>query len=227
MAAPGVGGVLPASFKELIGLDARGLTLLRVCLGLTVLVDALARLPNACFHFADSGLISRTLLFDNMHFAMWNVNVFAATGACYPVLFLFVVYAASAFSLAIGYFTRFCTFLCWVRGRKGADAPHRLALTLLSPVQVFVMSMQHRNPAVHDSGDFYLRMVLFWCPCSPLGAPPARRSPAMTRHPSPASQPCSSLWARGAAWTRFFAGRQSHICRWRTVSRLRAPPRRT
>lgn len=63
------------------------------------------------------------------------------------VLAIFVIFSLAAICLTIGFKTKLATILCWM----------------------CVLSMYHRNPFLFNSGDTYVRVVLFWMIFAPTG----------------------------------------------------------
>jgi hypothetical protein len=133
-------------FLRLFALDKRSLALFRVCMGLLTLYDINQRFPDIHNHYADRGIISRSLALDKFHNYYW-MSVHMMAGNDFYVQIVFIVHAIIAVCMMIGYRTRIFTFLNWM----------------------MVCSLQNRNYVVCHSGDTVQRVMLFWAIFLPIG----------------------------------------------------------
>jgi hypothetical protein len=131
------------------GLDLRSLALFRIGLGLTLLVDLAGRCPDLVAHYTDDGVLPRytaqgvPLL--PVHIPI-SVHMLAGSAAYEGLLFLLA--AAVAGALVVGYRTRLATVFSWL----------------------LLLSLHERNPLVLHGGDQLERLLLFWSMFLPLGA---------------------------------------------------------
>lgn len=134
--------------REGFGLDLRSLALFRVLLGLTILRDLFMRAEAGGLRafYTDAGLLPRHLLTERMmpdaHFSIHLMG-----GEAWQVFLLFLLQAALALLLMVGYRTRLVTFLSWV----------------------MMISLHNRNPIILTGADTLLRVALFWSMFLPLG----------------------------------------------------------
>lgn len=136
-----------AKLEQLFGLDLRSLALLRIGLAILILTDLWKRALDLQAHYSDTGILPRSVLIEqNLNPWRWSIHLFS--GQALFQGFLFIVAAAIALALLIGYRTRFVTILSWA----------------------LLLSLQLRNPLINNAGDVELRLVLFWSIFLPLGA---------------------------------------------------------
>ena len=133
-------------WRDVFAVDVRSLAALRIVLALTVLADLAMRAGNLRVHYSDEGLLPRPFLLD--HLDPWLVSLAFVNGTPLFQGLLFLVTAAAAVGLLLGYRTRLMTAVVWV----------------------LMLSIQWRNPFVGYSADGLLRMLLFWSLFVPLGA---------------------------------------------------------
>ncbi len=132
--------------REWFSLDYRSMALLRIGVGITILFDLAQRLPDLRAFYSDAGILPRVeylRLWENK----WWISLHMAGGLTAFELVLFIVAAAFAVMLILGYRTRFAMIMTWV----------------------FLISLQMRNPVVLQGGDVLFRVVLFWMMFLPLG----------------------------------------------------------
>jgi hypothetical protein len=129
-----------------LGVDLRALAALRVVLALVVLIDLAGRAENLAAHYADGGVLPRRLLLENLDPWRWSVNLVNGTAAFQALVFL--VAAAAAVAMLVGWRTRLATVVVWA----------------------LVVSIQVRNPMLLSGADTLLRVLLFWAMLLPLGA---------------------------------------------------------
>jgi hypothetical protein len=133
----------PRLRDTLFGLDPRSLALFRIGLGLTLLVDLAGRWPDLVAHYTDDGVLPRGLVFVSV-----PVCVHALDGSAAFEAVLFLIQAAFATAMVLGYRTQLATFLSWL----------------------LLLSLHARNPLVLHAGDLLERLLLFWAIFLPLGA---------------------------------------------------------
>ena len=123
-------------FRELVGVDSRSLSLMRVAIGITTIVDLIDRarfvsLVNIHLfqanqtrprfsiwgsdvrnHYSDYGILPRADTWDYFYNSNW-CSLEMISGNDKIVLLLFVLNILIAFLFTIGYKTRLMTVLCW------------------------------------------------------------------------------------------------------------------
>jgi hypothetical protein len=125
-------------------LDLRSLALFRIGLGVTLLLDLQQRYPNLAAHYSDAGALPRRLAGARP----WVFSLYFASGEPWLPALLFLVTAAAAALLVMGWRARWMAAVCW-----------------------FLLGCLHeRNEVVLHSGDNLLRLLLFWGAFLPLGA---------------------------------------------------------
>ena len=153
-------------FRQMFSLDLRSLALFRIGVSLLILADLLIRAQSLVAHYTDAGVLPRsvqTTIFN----ADWYFSFHLMTGSWEGESLLFLVAGAFAVMLLVGYRTRLACILSWL----------------------MMISLHNRNYLLLNSGDFSLRMLLFWGMFLPLGA---RASvDRMLLHPVEAQEPPS------------------------------------
>jgi hypothetical protein len=148
--------------RELFGIDIRGLAVFRVSLAVLLLFDLASRVPFITEHYTDAGLVSRDLMMGRIN--SWTLSLYWMNGTPLFVSLMFVVAAAFALLLLVGYRTRMATIVSWA----------------------LLVSLHYRNPLVTSAGDLVLRLLLFWGMFLPLGISGSvdsrLRNDATTRH---------------------------------------------
>ena len=135
-----------AAVAQVVTGDLRSLAALRVILGVLVLVDLLDRSRDLRVHYTDFGMLPRAALLSKFINGL-AVCLHVSVGTWPGMLALFILQAAVAFALLVGFHTRLMAVLSW-----------------------FLMYSLHlRNPVVLQGGDDLLRMLLFWGMFLPLG----------------------------------------------------------
>ena len=133
--------------------DARSLALLRVGLGLTIIADLWIRAQDLGAHYTDAGVLSRGALADEVRSRLpWAAVLLQLQphflfGGSAGQSVLFLLAGIVAVLLIVGWRTRWVTVASWV----------------------LLASLQGRNPAVLNTGDVVLRLLLFWSMFLPLG----------------------------------------------------------
>ncbi len=150
---------------RLFGIDARSLAVFRVGLGVLLLWDLAIRASSMGMHYTDDGVMPRTLLIETWRqTGRWSFHLLAGGTASQAVMFILA--AAAAVALTLGYRTRLATVVCWV----------------------LTVSLQHRNPLVNNAADELVAALLLWAIFLPLGrcwSLDARRLSAPTAVPLP------------------------------------------
>jgi hypothetical protein len=127
-------------------MDLRALALMRIAIGVVLLLDLGIRSTDLEAHYTNLGVLPLHLLFERS----WNPYQFSLhtmSGLWQVQALLFVVAAAFAVGLMLGWRTRLMTVLSWV----------------------MLVSLQNRNTLIAQGGDDLLRMMLFWGMFLPLG----------------------------------------------------------
>ena len=131
----GFWGVLRRPFV----LDLRALALLRVATAAVVLLDLAIRSTDLEAHYSNMGVMPLAALLDHA-WTPYQVSLHTISGLWQVEAVLFVIAAAAAGALAVGYHTRLATVVSWA----------------------MLVSVQNRNPFIGQGGDDLLRMLLFW-----------------------------------------------------------------
>ena len=113
--------------------------LIRIGLGALLLIDLYTRSTDLEAHYSNSGTLPLPVLFEHA----WNPFFFSfhtSSGLWQIQALYFILAAAFAVALMLGYKTRLATILSWA----------------------FLVSLQNRNPMILQGGDDLVRMLLFW-----------------------------------------------------------------
>ncbi|WP_058365384.1 HTTM domain-containing protein [Haloparvum sedimenti] len=129
-----------------LGADARGLAAFRIALGVVLIVDLALRSRELTAFYTDEGVLPRSTLVE-LYPAFSRYSLHAASGEGWAVALLFLLAAAVAAALAVGYRTRTAALLSLV----------------------LVASLQARNPLVLNAGDTLLWQLLALACLLPLG----------------------------------------------------------
>ena len=99
--------LIPAIFvvQVAFGADLRSIALFRVILGLTVIGDLLDRSWDIYAHYDDAGVLPRVAALEHFN-SYWWLSIHMFSGKWWMVLGLFLVHAAVACSLILGYRSR-------------------------------------------------------------------------------------------------------------------------
>ena len=127
------------AMPEIFVFDLRSLSLMRIGIAFTLLLDLLIRMYNLEAHYTNTGVLPLEGLFR----LAWNEHYFSfytISGSVYIQLIVFLLNAFCILCLLAGYRTKLFTILCWV----------------------FLISLHNRNPLIHQGGDDLLRLILFW-----------------------------------------------------------------
>src|ERR671912_1451365 len=136
-----------AKIVEIFGADLRSLAVFRIVLALLVLADLANRATDLYQHYADAGVLPRTVLVEEV-LSPWVFSLNLMNGGAFFQALLFGGAALAAISMLLGFRTRLMIFVVWV----------------------LLLSIQLRNPLVNGSDSLLLRMLLFWGMLLPLGA---------------------------------------------------------
>lgn len=120
-------------------LDLRALALLRMAVAAVVLVDLAIRSTDLEAHYSNMGVLPLHVLYEHN----WNpfeLSIHTSSGLWQVQAVLFLLAAAAAVALLLGYRTRWMTIISWM----------------------LLVSVQNRNPLIGQGGDDLLRMLLFW-----------------------------------------------------------------
>ncbi|TPE45252.1 HTTM domain-containing protein [Pontibacter mangrovi] len=125
--------------RKVFTVDLRALALMRIWVAGIVLLDLAIRATDLEAHYSNMGVLPLHVL----HQHLWLPQFFslhALSGLWQVQALLFILAAAFAISLLLGYKTRFSTIATWL----------------------LLLSLQNRNPLIEQGGDDLLRMLLFW-----------------------------------------------------------------
>jgi hypothetical protein len=127
-------------------LDLRALALMRIGVAAVVLLDICIRSTDLEAHYANMGVLPLHVLYQYC-WTPYQFSLHAASGLWEVQALLFLLEAAGAGALLLGYHTRLATLLTWI----------------------LLVSVQNRNPLIGQGGDDLLRMLLFWALFLPWG----------------------------------------------------------
>ena len=134
-------------FEGRYGVDLRSIAVFRIGLGCLLLNDLAWRAVDLRAHYTDAGILTRERLVGGWGQPLfYSLHSFGGDWVSQAALFL--VAAAFAGMLLVGYRTRLATFMSWL----------------------LLCSLQARNYIVLQGGDDMLRVMLFWAIFVPLGA---------------------------------------------------------
>lgn len=141
-------GAVRARLLDVFGCDLRSLAALRVGLGVSVLVDVIARAQDLGAMYTDAGLLpSGTLRALDGPLVQFSLHYWTSESLALQAL-VFAVTALLAIALIVGYHTKVATVLCWY----------------------LVSSVQIRQPLSYMGGDSMLRLLLFWSLFLPMAS---------------------------------------------------------
>ncbi|MBX9852573.1 MAG: HTTM domain-containing protein [Cytophagaceae bacterium] len=124
---------------EIFVFDLRSLSLMRIGVAITLLIDLFIRMYNLEAHYTNTGVLP----LDGLFRLAWNEHYFSLytiSGSFFMQLILFLLNAYCILCLLAGFRTKLFTILCWI----------------------FLISLHNRNPLIHQGGDDLLRLILFW-----------------------------------------------------------------
>src|SRR5260370_34348932 len=128
--------------RQVFGLDLRSLALFRICLALLLLWDLQERAWDLRAHYSDEGILPVAAVPMSSPVSVHNLNGSVAYQAT-----LFLIAAACAVGLLLGWRTRVMTLFCWFLNT----------------------SLQARNVGIIHRGHSLLPNILFWGLFLPLG----------------------------------------------------------
>lgn len=148
------GGRLLRTLLEPLAIDVRSLAAYRIAVATVLLLDLAGRTADLTDHYTDDGAFPRTAriaLEQSQAYGgtlryEWSLHMFS--GERWGEATLFLIAAACACGMLVGYRTRLCTAASWL----------------------LLASVQARNHLALDAGDTLLRVVMFWSMFLPLGA---------------------------------------------------------
>lgn len=145
VADPFLESTFTRTLRNIFGLDLRSLACFRIGVSLVVLWDLQDRAWDLRAHYTGDGILPlandplNIVLPFSLHNLCDNITYQAA---------LFLLHAAAAVALLVGYRTRLMTLVVWA----------------------LLLSVQARNPLILHAGDELMRVTLFWGMFLPLGA---------------------------------------------------------
>ncbi|TGE23172.1 hypothetical protein E5K02_22560 [Hymenobacter metallicola] len=122
------------------------MALMRIAVAAVILLDIGIRSTDLEAHYSNMGVLPLHVLYQYC----WNpyqLSLHAISGLWQVQAILFLLEAAGAVALLVGYHTRLATLVTWV----------------------LLVSVQNRNPLIGQGGDDLLRMLLFWALFLPWG----------------------------------------------------------
>ena len=139
-----------ARLRQFLGkcfaLDLRSLALYRMGLGLVILSDLALRSRDLVAFYSDQGILPRQILAGS--FANpWHWSLHFINGSPLFQGMMFLLAAAFAAMMMVGYRTQLATFVSWI----------------------MLVSLDARNPLILNAGDTYLGILTFWGIFLPLG----------------------------------------------------------
>jgi hypothetical protein len=120
-------------------LDLRALALLRIGTAAVILLDLAIRSTDLEAHYSNLGVLPLAALAERA-WTPYQFSLHASSGLWQVQAVFFIIAAAVAVALLLGYHTRLATLASWV----------------------LLVSLQNRNPLIGQGGDDLLRMLLFW-----------------------------------------------------------------
>jgi hypothetical protein len=139
--------------ERVFGCDVRSLAVFRIGLGVLLISDLWLRWPSIQAMMTDDGYFTRAMA-EQFHrwYANWDHatywSVHKLSGALEFQVAVFAVAAVLAALMIVGWHTRLVTIASWI----------------------LVASVNARCPLITTSGDFLLKMLVFWGMFLPLGA---------------------------------------------------------
>lgn len=130
---------------DLFGIDPRSLAVFRIGIALVVLWDLVDRIGDFDAMYRDSGILSVADAKAHYNPATWSLY-FLYSADWYQALLMGLT-LLSCLLLLLGCFTRLATLATWI----------------------LLISLHSRMPLVLNSGDNWLRLMLFWSIFLPLG----------------------------------------------------------
>jgi predicted DCC family thiol-disulfide oxidoreductase YuxK len=138
---------MTAYLANVFGVDLRSLAAVRIGCALLILFDLVQRSRDLVAHYSDFGVAPRALAMEHSN-GRWGLSLHYVSGVWQVQALLFILAAAAAAALLVGYRTRLAAILSWA---------------LFTSVCV-------RQPFVIQGGDIMLRAILFWAIFLPWGA---------------------------------------------------------
>jgi len=135
-----------AGFREIFGIDLRTLALFRIGLAALLLSDLGLRARDLTAHYTDFGIFPRDSLVGYLHPASFSLHLL--NGTVWYQVALFLLAAAAALLLLVGYRTRLALVVSWL----------------------LLVSVQNRNPMILSGEDNLIVLLAFWGMFLPLGA---------------------------------------------------------
>jgi len=139
-------GSFSSNLRMIFGADKRSLALFRIFIAMTVIGDLINRASDLKAHYADSGVMPRSLVLSYFQNDLW-ITLHMISGLVIFQAILFFLHGIFAFCMMIGYYTKTMSILTWF----------------------FTLSLHNRNILVLHGGDILARQILFFCLFLPLG----------------------------------------------------------
>ncbi len=132
--------------RRVFTLDVRSLAVMRIAVAITVIVDLATRASHLTEHYTDAGVLPREVARSTS--ALADVSLLAISGSPVWAALIFACGFVLAAAVLVGWRTRWITPLLWV----------------------VVLSIQHRNPILHDHRDVLFSLALCFGSLMPWGA---------------------------------------------------------
>lgn len=140
------GGRLADYTQRVFALDVRSLAVMRIAVALTVIVDLGTRAVHLTEHYSDVGVLPREVARTTSWLA--DLSLLAISGSSIWAGVVFALGFVLAIAVLVGWRTRWTTPLLWL----------------------VVLSIQHRNPVLHDHRDVLFALALGFGTLLPWGA---------------------------------------------------------
>ncbi len=131
---------------EIFSLDLRALSIYRILISLTVIIDLIDRAKDLKAHYTDYGVMPRSALTEYFPYNL-GLYIHFYTGTTLGISLIFLFTGLVAFLLMIGFYTKLNSILLWY----------------------LIVSLHFRNMIVCFGGDLLLHSMLLWSIFLPLG----------------------------------------------------------
>eukprot|EP01112_Ceratiomyxa_fruticulosa_P022721 TRINITY_DN841_c0_g1_i14.p1 TRINITY_DN841_c0_g1~~TRINITY_DN841_c0_g1_i14.p1 ORF type:complete len:684 (+),score=98.01 TRINITY_DN841_c0_g1_i14:1092-3143(+) len=155
-------------FPMIFGCDLRSLAAYRVAVSILIILDLYVRSGYLHDHYTLYSVFPPHIAAENYY--AYSIHFVNSTHFFQALLFM--INAAVAFMMLIGFHTRIASILSWF----------------------LMLSLHNRNPLVLNGGDDFLRLFLFWAMFLPLGAKYSWDA-CHTTHPSH-SKSFTTTWSK-------------------------------
>ena len=148
------GNVWVDSFRKVFSFDLRSLALFRIAIGSVLIADLILRFPTIREMYTWQGVLPAELAQNTYSLLsgqdvgnfVWSLHWLNDTYAFQVTMF--GIAALFAGLMIVGKWTRLATIVSWI----------------------LLVSLHVRNPIILTSGDYFLKLILFWSIFLPLGA---------------------------------------------------------